>query len=456
MRYLWPLFPLLAGVLPAAPAPDYNRDIKPILSENCFSCHGFDEKARKAKLRLDVAADARRERNGLTPIKPGDAAGSEVWQRLISKDPEEVMPPPDAHRTFTDAQRELVRSWIEAGANYAERWAFVPPVKAPLPAVAGRRAAHPIDAWVRARLATEKLSPAAEADRATLARRLHLDLTGLPPRAEDVAAFVADRSPTAYERLVDRLLANPHFGERLALDWLDAARYADTNGFSIDGGRHLWLWRDWVIQAFNDNKPYDRFLLEQIAGDLLPGRTDADLIASGFQRNNMVTHEGGTIPDENLVNYNADRVKTLGESVLGLTLGCAQCHDHKFDPITQRDYYRMFAYFNTLGDKGLDGNAGINAGPSIRAKTVLRTDEAPALRRDIAALETRLAQRDDAILSTWEAREQRRLAERGRDLRVHPVKVVKISTPNRGAGFEVDGEHRVKIRGAGISPRSMC
>lgn len=451
MRSSWLVLPLLASALHGATAaPDYNRDIKPILAENCFSCHGFDEKSRKAKLRLDVAADARRERNGFAPIKPGDVNGSEVWQRLISKDPDEVMPPPDAHRTLTDAQRELVRSWIEAGANYAEHWAFVPPTQAAVPAItASAGAPHPIDAFVRARLAQEKLTPAGEADRAMLARRLSLDLTGLPPRTEEVAAFVADRSPTAYERLVDRLLANPHFGERLALDWLDAARYADTNGFSIDGGRHLWLWRDWVIQAFNDNKPYDRFLLEQIAGDLLPNRTEADLIASGFQRNNMVTHEGGTIPDENLVNYNADRVKTLGESVLGLTLGCAQCHDHKFDPITQRDYFRMFAYFNTLGDKGLDGNAGVNAGPSLRAKTVLRTNEEPALQRDIAALEMRLARRDDAVLAAWEAREQRRLAERGRELRVHPVKVVKISTPNRGAGFEVDGEHRVKIRGAG-------
>lgn len=189
----------------------------------------------------------------------------------------------------------------------------------------------PIDAFVQARLAAERLQPAPEADRRTLIRRLAFDLTGLPPSAAEVEAFAADSRAGAYEALVARLIASPHFGERLALDWLDAARYADTNGFSIDGGRHMWLWRDWVIQAFNDNLPYDRLLVEQIAGDLLPDRTEGQLIASGFQRNNMTTHEGGTIPEENLVNYNADRVKTLGEAVLGLTLSCAQCHDHKFD-----------------------------------------------------------------------------------------------------------------------------
>jgi hypothetical protein len=440
------LIPLLAGLAAEARAAlDYNRDIKPILAENCFSCHGFDEKGRKAKLRLDVAADARAERKGIVPIKPGDPAGSEAWQRIISPHEDEVMPPPDSHRVLSAAQKETLRRWIQEGASYAEHWAFVSPVKAPLPA----GAFHPVDAWVRSRLAAEKLNPSPEADRRTLIRRLALDLTGLPPRVDDVEAFVADPDPRAYEHLVARLLASPHFGERLALDWLDAARYADTNGFSIDGGRHMWLWRDWVIQAFNDNRPYDRFLVEQLAGDLLPGRTEAQLIASGFQRNNMVTHEGGTIPEENLVNYNADRVKTLGEAVLGLTLACAQCHDHKFDPVSQRDYYRTFAFFNTLPDKGLDGNAGINPGPSVQARTVLRTGEEEGLRRDIAVLEAKLARRDDRVLAAWETREQARLSERGRGLEVHPLKVLKVSTPNRGSGFEVEDGHRVRIRQPG-------
>ncbi len=429
-------------------AVDYSRDIKPILSENCFSCHGFDEKARKGKLRLDVAESAYAERNGITRIKPGDLANSEVWARIISTDAEEVMPPPKDHAPLSAAQKQLIKAWIEEGAKYSEHWSFVAPRKAPLAAgtVAG---ANLIDAFVRMQLAKEKLAPAAEADRRTLARRVALDLTGLPPSSAEVEAFANDRDPQAYEKLVARLLARPHFGERMALDWLDAARYADTNGFSIDGGRHMWLWRDWVIQAFNDNKPYDRFLVEQLAGDLLPNRTDADLIASGFQRNNMVTHEGGTIPEENLTNYNADRVKTLGEAVLGLTLGCAQCHDHKFDPITQKDYFQTFAFFNTLPDKGLDGNAGVNPGPSVKARTVLKTGEETTLRGEIAALEAKLARRDDARLAAWEQREQARLAERGKNLRVLPLKAVKISTPNRGAGFDITPEGRVSLKSPG-------
>ncbi len=443
----------------AAPAPvDFNRDIRPILAENCFACHGFDESARKAKLRLDVKESAYAEREGIVPIKPGDLDASEAWLRIISPHEDEVMPPPDSHRSLTAEQKEKIKAWIEQGAPYAEHWAFIPPKKSPLPPTLDPKSQTPdprpqtpssaIDAFVRARLATEKLAPSARADRRTLARRLSLDLTGLPPSAAEVEAFTSDRSPDAYERLVARLLASPHFGERMALDWLDTARYADTNGFSIDGGRHMWLWRDWVIQAFNDNKPYDRFLVEQLAGDLLPNRTDAELIATGFQRNNMVTHEGGTIPEENLTNYNVDRVKTLGEAILGLTLACAQCHDHKFDPITQKDYFRTYAFFNSLGDKGLDGNAGVNPGPSIQAQTVLKTDEPAQLRAEIAALKTTLAQRDDRILNAWTARERATLAARGRDLALHEAKVLKVSTPNR-ATFDIEDGTRVRLGDAG-------
>ncbi len=456
---------VLAGLCTAlgAWAVDYSRDIKPILSENCFSCHGFDEKGRKGKLRLDVAESAYAERNGLTRIKPGDLANSEVWARITSTDPEEVMPPPKEHAPLSAAQKEKIKTWIQEGAIYASHWAFVAPRKSALPAenmggpprprgtgvASVGSAPHPVDAFVRAQLAKENLRSAREADPRTLIRRLSLDLTGLPPSGAEVEAFANDRDPQAYAKLITRLLASPHFGERMALEWLDAARYADTNGFSIDGGRHMWLWRDWVIQAFNDNKRYDRFLVEQLAGDLLPNRTDADLVASGFQRNNMVTHEGGTIPEENLTNYNADRVKTLGEAVLGLTLGCAQCHDHKFDPITQKDYFQTFAFFNSLGDKGLDGNAGVNPGPSVKARTVLKTGEEAALRDEIAALETKLARRDGAVLGVWEQREQARLQERGKNLRVIPLTAVKISTPNRGAGFDLTREGRVSLKNPG-------
>jgi hypothetical protein len=231
----------------------------------------------------------------------------------------------------------------------------------------------------------------------------------------------------------------------MALDWLDAARYADTNGYSIDGGRHMWLWRDWVIDAFNRNLPYDAFLREQLAGDLLPNRTESQLIATGFQRNNMNTHEGGTIPEENLTNYNVDRVKTLGEAVLGLTLGCAQCHDHKFDPITQRDYYQMFAYFNTLSDIGLDGNAGVNSRPLYEAKTVLQTGEEPQLRREIDRLKEKLANPDPAAIARWVEAQRLRLRDRGQGFALHPVELLKISTPNIGKGFDIVAPNFVHV-----------
>jgi mono/diheme cytochrome c family protein len=382
-----PARPLLAAPSAAESKVDYNRDVRPILSENCFACHGFDEASREAELRLDVADSATADRGGYAAIVAGDSAASAAWQRIISDDESEVMPPVDSHRKLTAEQKEVLRRWIDEGAAYAKHWAFIPPVKNELPTVSTEGwGKNEIDRFVLARLEREGLKPSGEASRQMVIRRLFLDLTGLPPSADEVESFVADERPDAYEQLVDQLLASPHFGERMALEWLDAARYADTNGFSIDGGRHMWLWRDWVINAFNQNMPYDQFLVEQLAGDLLPNHTDAQLVASGFQRNNMVTHEGGTIPEENLTNYNADRVKTLGEAVFGLTLGCAQCHDHKYDPLTQREYYQLFAYFNTLSDVGLDGNAGVNPRPYFEAKTVLPADEEPTLREQIAKL----------------------------------------------------------------------
>jgi hypothetical protein len=419
------------ALLNAAPL-EYNRDIRPILSENCFSCHGFDEKARKANLRLDVADKAYAERDGVTALTPGDLHKSEAWKRIVSEDAEELMPPPKSHLKLTSADKEKLKQWIQEGAKYDRHWSFLPP-KRVLTGSAGA-----IDTLIRERLAQEGLSPSPPADKATLIRRLSLDLTGLPPSAAEVHTFVNSTNPLAYEALVDRLLKSAHFGERMALEWLDAARYADTNGFSIDGGRHMWLWRDWVIQAFNENKPYDRFLIEQLAGDLLPERTPADLIATGFQRNNMVTHEGGTIPEENLTNYNADRVKTLGETILGLTLGCAQCHDHKFDPISQQEYFQLFAFFNTLGDRGLDGNAGINPGPFIEARTPLKTNAVPDLQTRLANLEEFLARPDAALLADWERQQQALLAKRGRDFQTHPALILKVSTPNRGGGIDIE------------------
>ncbi|MFZ9880700.1 MAG: DUF1549 domain-containing protein, partial [Phycisphaerales bacterium] len=420
-------------------AVDFNRDVRPILADNCFSCHGFDAGTRKADLRLDRAEFAYAERDGVVAVRPRDLAASELWKRITSADADEVMPPPSSHRALTAAQKDTLRAWIEQGAPYAEHWAFVAPARPALPEGTAE-GASPIDAFVRARLIAEGLSPAPEADRATLARRVALDLTGLPPTADEVAAFVSDTRADAYERLVDRLLESPHYGERMALPWLDAARYADTNGFSIDGGRHQWLWRDYVIHSFNANKPFDRFLVEQLAGDLLPDRTEETLVATGFQRNAIITHEGGTIAEENLVNYGVDRVKTYGEAVLGLTLGCAQCHDHKFDPITQRDYYSLFAYFNQTTEPAHGGDGGVNAPPSAALKSVLATGEETALRERIAMLEARLAEVDAAALAAWEADERAKLAARGKGLALHPARLLKISTPNTGSGFEIEAE----------------
>ncbi len=443
VRRLLPLC-LLPLALPAAEtALAFNRDVRPILSENCFSCHGFDEKARKAKLRLDLPEEATREHKGGTPLVPGDLAKSEMWQRIISEDPEDVMPPPKSHLKLSAQDKATLKAWIQQGAQYESHWAFAVPKETPAPS-----AGHPIDAFVLATLKKKGLAPTALADRATLIRRVSLDLTGLPPSAEEVQAFVADQDPQAYAKLVARLLASPHFGERMALEWLDSARYADTNGFSIDGGRNMWLWRDWVIQSFNDNLPYDQFVLQQLAGDLLPNATDAQLIATGFQRNNMNTHEGGTIPAENLVNYNADRVKTLGEAMLGLTLGCAQCHDHKFDPISQKDYFQLFAYFNTLGDAGLDGNAGNNSGPSVNKKTILKALDQATLPDRIAALKLKVATPDPAALARWVSEQQALLGKRQAGLKLYPINLLKISTPNSGGGFTVEGNTFKGLGGA--------
>ena len=455
------IFPILAAVLWSVEAffwlpmstwaferkLEYNRDVRPILSEHCFACHGFDEKGRQADLRMDLAESAFMDRGGSVAIKPGSLDESEVWQRIISDDEDTVMPPPRAHTPLDDIDKEKLRRWIEEGAAYAGHWSFIAPVRIPLPQSFADQST--IDAFVLERLAEEGLAQSVEADPATLIRRLSLDLIGLPPSGDEVKAFMNDASPDAYEKIVDRFLTSSSFGERIAIDWLDAARYADTNGFSIDGGRHMWLWRDWVIQSFNDNLPYDQFLVHQLAGDLIPSDDVAMKIATGFQRNNMVTHEGGTIPEENLANYNADRVKTLGESIMGLTLGCAQCHDHKFDPISQKDYFQIFAFFNSLSDKGLDGNGGINPGPFIKAKTVLKTDELDSLKNQIAELEKRLSTPDIAILAEWEKREQEKQARRGKDFGVHGVRVIKVSTPNRGGGFEVEDDKLVRLTDSG-------
>jgi hypothetical protein len=333
------------------PAPlDFNRDIRPILSENCFYCHGQDAQKREADLRLDdrpaaIAAGA---------IVPGEAGASTMLERIHSTDPDVQMPPPDSNRRVSDEQKQLLDRWIREGAEYAPHWAFVAPERPQPPAV--QRAdwvRNDIDRFVLAKLEAAGLAPAAEADRATLIRRLHADLVGLPPTPEEVDAFVADPRPDAYETLVARLLASPHYGERMALPWLDAARYADSNGFQQDGDTWQWLWRDWVVKALNADMPFDQFSIEQLAGDLLPDATVEQKIASGFNRNHLLNGEGGAIPEEQRFNNLFDRVDTTSTTWLGLTMACAQCHDHKYDPLTRTDYYGLLDAFNRVPETGV-------------------------------------------------------------------------------------------------------
>lgn len=440
------LFPLAAS---AAEKVLFNRDVRPILSKNCFACHGFDAKKREADLRLDVRESAiGKADSGKAAIVPGKVEESELWHRINTKDADEIMPPPKHHAPLGPQEIEVLRRWIEQGADYEGHWAFTKPVSPAVPA-APVEGGNVIDSFIQQTLKEKHLAFSPEADRGTLLRRLSLDLTGLPPSPEEVQTFVADPAPEAYEKAVDRLLASPHYGERMAMPWLDAARYADTNGYSIDGGRHAWLWRDWVIKAFNDNLPYDQFLIKQLAGDLLPNATDADVIATAFQRNHSITHEGGTIPEENLANYTADRVKTYGEAVIGLTMACAQCHDHKYDPITQKDYYQMFAFFNRLDDIGLDGNGGNNARPAIMAMTPLSTPaEVEKVKVDLAAAEAELAQDRPVEQAQWESRQKAAHVQMGKDFQTQPCELIAATTPNGSPDrLKLQADHSLDIHG---------
>ena len=343
---------LLMHAAARAEAPlRYSRDIRPILAEKCFKCHGPDDKTREADLRLD----RREEAIAAGAVAPGKADDSELVRRILSDDPQERMPPPASRKELTAEQKERLRRWIDEGAEYETHWALVRPTRPPLPPV--RDSAwpqNPIDPFVLARLESEGLAPSPPADRYTLVRRVYLDLIGLPPTPEEADAFVADSSPDAYPRLVDRLLASPHYGERWARRWLDLARYADTNGYEKDRERSIWPYRDWVVAAMNRDTPFDQFTIEQLAGDLLPDATLAQRIATGFHRNTMLNEEGGIDPLEFRYYAMTDRVATTGTAWLGLTIGCAQCHHHKYDPISQRDYYQFMAFLNNADEPELD------------------------------------------------------------------------------------------------------
>jgi len=388
------LFSALAAGAAAATTPakiDFNRDIRPILSENCYACHGPDANKLKAGLRFDLKESALgKAKSGGIAVVPGAPEKSEMIRRLTTTDPDELMPPTKEDKALKPQQVELLKRWIKEGAVWAGHWAFEPITKPPVPKAA--RSTAPIDAFVQARLKTERLKPSPEEDKARLIRRVSLDLTGLPPSIQEVDDFVKDRSPKAFEKVVDRLLASPHFGERLALPWLDLARYGDTSGYHNDSLRDMWLWREWVVKAFNANMPFNEFTVAQLAGDLLPQATVQQQVASGFHRNHMTSDEGGLIDSEYRNLYVVDRVATTGVTWLGLTVGCAQCHDHKYDPITQRDFYKVYAFFNNVPENGKDGVRDRNPKPFLRVTTPEQEEDLKRRDTEAAAAEKHLAE----------------------------------------------------------------
>lgn len=348
---------LLSVVVRAEEPLQFNRDIRPILSDKCFACHGQDAKNRQADLRLDVGIE-----QGNTSLVAGSPEKSELWNRILSNDPEQVMPPPKSHKELTDVQKETIRKWIEQGAAYQKHWAFEPIATPGIPAHTVSSYRNPIDAFIQNRIQKtdsplSKLDQAPEADRNTLLRRVAFALTGLPPTVQDLETYLNDTAEGAYERMVDRYLDSPSFGEEMARHWLDVARYADTHGMHLDNERQTWAYRDWVIRSFNKNLPFDQFTIEQLAGDLLPKPTEDQLVATGFNRCNVTSSEGGSIDAELYFRYAVDRTSTTMQAWLGLTGGCAVCHDHKFDPITQKEFYSMYAFFNAAADPAMDGNA---------------------------------------------------------------------------------------------------
>ena len=356
---------------PRLAAIRYEKQILPILAENCFACHGRDAESREAELRLDTPEGAFADREGTRAIVPGNLDESEAWLRIISDDDEVRMPPPASKKELSQAQKDILRAWIEQGAPFERHWSFATPVATTPPAVPGAsddEIRNPIDAFIRARLRSEGISWSSEADRPTLIRRVAFVVTGLPPTPAEVAAFLADDRPGAYERMLDRYLESPHYGEEMARHWLDVARYADTHGMHLDNERHMWAYRDWVVEAFNRNQPFDQFTIDQLAGDLLEHPSQEQLIATGYNRCNVTSSEGGSIDAELLFRYAVDRAATAIQTWTGLTAGCAVCHDHKFDPLSQKEFYSLYAFFNSASDPAMDGNSATTP-PILKLET---------------------------------------------------------------------------------------
>ena len=396
-----------AGFTRAATPPaglEYNRDVRPILSENCFACHGPDSAARKAKLRLDHFEFATAPRADSRPaVVPGKPADSELVNRILTANEDDLMPPAKTHKVLTPAQKELLKRWVAEGAKYQPHWSLIAPTRPVPPKVRNAKwVRNPIDNFILARLETEKLKPAPEADRRTLARRLSLDLTGLPPAPAEVDAFVNDKSPDAYEKLVDQFLASPRWGEHRGRYWLDLARYGDTHGIHNDNFREIWSYREWVIKALNRNLPFDQFTIEQLAGDLLPNATLEQQIASGFNRCNITTSEGGAIDEEYLVLYARDRTETTAQVWLGTTAGCATCHDHKYDPLSQKEFYSLSAFFNNTTQKAMDGNVR-DTPPVVVVPAAADRERWNALAADKAAGQKRIDERKNSAKPDFDA-----------------------------------------------------
>ncbi len=403
------LYVLVQPTLGQLPAKiDFNRDIRPILSENCYFCHGPDANQRQADLRLDV------ESNAGQVFQPGDSKHSELFLRIRSDDPEELMPPPDSNRQLNQNQIQLIERWIDEGGTWAQHWAFSPVTK---PELVPEAKQNPIDFFIHRQLKANGLDFSPAADRATLIRRVSLDLTGLPPTIEEIDAFLNDESPAAYVNLVDRYLASPAYGERMAWNWLDAARYADTNGYQGDNERTMWPWRDWVVKAYNDNLPFDQFSTWQLAGDLIPNATYEQILATGFNRNHPINGEGGRIPEENRIDYVMDMAETTGTVWMGLTFNCCRCHDHKYDELTQEDYYSLFAFFDQTPVTGGGGNA--QTPPVLSAPSDEQKRQIVALNSKITTLRQRLDLRAKAISTGQRAWEQVELAKFGDSKRWH-------------------------------------
>lgn len=401
---------------------DFNNDIRPILADKCFHCHGPDEHSRKADLRLDTEEGAFADLGGYFAIKPGDAEASEAVMRMFEEDPDSIMPPPEFHKPMTAGEKAMIIAWINEGAEWKGHWAFEPIAEFETPTTGTDWGSNEIDAYTLAGMKARGLSPNPEADRYTLARRAALDIIGLPPTRDELEKFLNDDSETAYESYVDRLLASPHYGEHRGRFWLDAARFADTHGMHLDNYREMWLYRDWVIKALNENRPFDQFATEQLAGDLLDSPTRDQLIATGFNRNHISTSEGGSIPAELAARYMIDRTSTMSTVFLGLTTGCAACHDHKYDPVSQKEFYALSAFFNNGTDPAMDGNMRDHYPTLVVPKEEHRA-EWEALRREREALRSKIESKvERAELAAWWNTEARKAA-----VPEHPVSPVDLA-----------------------------